>query len=298
VQTDASVFLLETGAGLLVLTAALLLLAGWWWGWAVPGALVVAEVCGLTALFFALLGAQVSPRVLGAFSVCLLLSPLSHLNGWFLNQLRRPVAVAVALAGTGLALVLVPVIRDELTLFNHANELLVARQEISTPELEESLETVGITTTGLTIPLFHPLLDTEMAGDEVAWLAQGDWEYRVIRLGDATLEANCHGHVFAHGKFWVLGRHVSVILQENSYEESANPLPGDLAIYRDSSGMVSHSGVVRGLMPGGAPLVESKWGLLGIFLHTAIDCPYDKSDLRYYRHPTRTSHHLDTEELR
>jgi hypothetical protein len=106
---------------------------------------------------------------------------------------------------------------------------------------------------------------------------------RVIRLAPSDDSCNCHGWVFAGGRYWVSHVDVENILVDNGYVAVTDPRPGDLAIYRDSAGgMVSHTGVVRAVVPGMPPLVEGKWGWMGVFLHRVGDSPYG-TNCAFYR---------------
>jgi hypothetical protein len=152
-----------------------------------------------------------------------------------------------------------------------------------------------MTDSGQPIPLFSAQIDSDHLFNEIVWLGQGDWDFRVIRMAESNPDSNCHGHVFAHDRHWVMGRYVDTILRENQYSEVDTPLEGDVVLYRNFEGTPSHTGIIRGRLPDGSPLVESKWGTLGIYLHPAIDCPYGRDQISYHRHPTKTTHHLDIE---
>ena len=96
----------------------------------------------------------------------------------------------------------------------------------------------------------------------------------IIRRGPADDASNCHGWVFAGGKFAILGREVETILAENDYEPVPAPLPGDLCLYRNDADGVAHTAIVRSVLEDGTVLVEGKWGRLGVFLHPVDHCVY------------------------
>jgi hypothetical protein len=104
---------------------------------------------------------------------------------------------------------------------------------------------------------------------------------QVIRRGGATEKSNCHGWVFAGGKFNISGEAVEAILKENGYTETHEPQPGDLTIYRQGGG-ITHSAIVRYVTEGQPVIVEGKWGSLGVFLHPADKSTYG-SDYTFYR---------------
>jgi hypothetical protein len=112
----------------------------------------------------------------------------------------------------------------------------------------------------------------------------------VVRRAPAADGTNCHGWVFAAGRFWIGGTQVPTILKDNGYLEVSEPRPGDLAVYRGSDGTVSHSAVVRYVTPGMPVLVEGKWGWMGVFLHPVEQSAYG-ADYTYYRSP-RPGHTL------
>ncbi len=63
-----------------------------------------------------------------------------------------------------------------------------------------------------------------------------------------------------------------VMLSERPYEATDHPQPGDVIIYRDRTGTILHSGLVKATGAAGFVLVESKWGNRGLLLHLpAVD---------------------------
>lgn len=111
----------------------------------------------------------------------------------------------------------------------------------------------------------------------------------LVRRSAADEGTNCHGWVFAAGRFWVGGAHVPTILAENGYTEASDPRPGDVVVYREG-GTVTHTAVVRYVTPGQPVLVEGKWGWLGVYLHPVERSAYG-ADFTYYRSP-RPGHTL------
>jgi hypothetical protein len=106
---------------------------------------------------------------------------------------------------------------------------------------------------------------------------------RVIRIAAADDVCNCHGWVFTGGRYWIPGSEVQDILADNGYVVVTDPRPGDLAIYRDAK-EISHTGIVRAIVNGMPPLVEGKWGWMGVFLHPVGDSIYG-AKYTYYRSP-------------
>jgi hypothetical protein len=119
--------------------------------------------------------------------------------------------------------------------------------------------------------------------------AVGGLADQVIRRGPAGGRANCHGWVFAAGRFAVPADAVELVLSENGYEEVGDPRPGDLVVYR-AGGRVAHTAVVRYVTDGQPTLVEGKWGTAGVFLHP-VDRSVYGADYAFLRSP-RDGHHL------
>jgi hypothetical protein len=112
----------------------------------------------------------------------------------------------------------------------------------------------------------------------------------LIRRQPADDRCNCHGWVYTGGRYWVPSEQVETILADNGYAAQATPAGGDLVIYRDDSGYVCHTAVVRAVGTDGTVLAEGKWGWLGVYLHEVAASTYGKR-FTYYRSP-RSGHVL------
>jgi hypothetical protein len=145
----------------------------------------------------------------------------------------------------------------------------------------------GQTDAGRTIPLFTRPVD-ELPPDKVKqverWMTAAHPQ-AIIRTGDADQSYNCHGWVFTNGGFWVRNESVDLILSDNGYEPVEKPMSGDVVVYRDAQGHVTHTGRVR-LVSEDTPIVESKWGNMGRFLHPAAEQPYGEK-WSFYRSQRR-----------
>ena len=63
---------------------------------------------------------------------------------------------------------------------------------------------------------------------------------------DFTLNRDCHGYTLADGKYWIDNQDMQTFLDTTTLlTRSSNPTVGTLAVYRDSSGDVVHSGFVH-----------------------------------------------------
>jgi hypothetical protein len=113
---------------------------------------------------------------------------------------------------------------------------------------------------------------------------------KLIRVAPPDAACNCHGWVWAEGRFWVDGGDVDTILHDNGYEDVTEPHVGDVIAYHDAKWHVIHSGVVRVAEPS-LVLVESKLGPLGRYLHRPEELTYGDR-FTYHRSPHRKGHAL------
>ncbi len=148
----------------------------------------------------------------------------------------------------------------------------------------------ALTDLGRKIELFHYEELKTLESIENSVLEAERYAHEVIRIEGPNSTSNCHGWVFTGGSFGVLSEQVDTILAENGYEPVAQPEAGDLVIYRDDSGHVMHTGVLRFVGDDGVLLVESKWGPLGVFLHAPETQPYGQQ-FGFWRSP-RLGHRL------
>ena len=106
--------------------------------------------------------------------------------------------------------------------------------------------------------------------------------------GEAAPQINCHGWVFS-GQHTIKGEDVPIILKENGYVEVDQPKLNDLVVYTDN-GVVLHTGLVCGVFGEGTPMIQSKWGITGIYVHLVDEQPYS-GHYCFYRSP-RSGHAL------
>ncbi|GIW93696.1 MAG: hypothetical protein KatS3mg110_1737 [Pirellulaceae bacterium] len=153
------------------------------------------------------------------------------------------------------------------------------------PRFEVIQDFILRTDKGRTFPAYRAFLPQghdETAADAPARLLDG----YLIREGPIDTRSNCHGWLFAQGECVVMGDAVEAILQDNGYQLVTNPAPGDIIVYRDEHGVIMHSGLVRGILDDGTPLIESKWGLGARYLHRPMDQIFSPH-FSYYRSPRR-----------
>lgn len=127
-----------------------------------------------------------------------------------------------------------------------------------------------------------PRTADELRRSEARTLAGLPSRDQLIHRGKPSDDSNCHGWVFTGGRYAIGGREVDAILADHNYAEVPRPAAGDLCVYRDQSGAVAHTAVVRAVCDDGTVLVEGKWGRMGVYLHPAQSSCYG-TDFRYYR---------------
>jgi hypothetical protein len=110
---------------------------------------------------------------------------------------------------------------------------------------------------------------------------------KLFRVALPDLTTNCHGWVFASGRYAVPEAAVAALLDDNGYCQVASPQPNDVIVYRDEAGAILHSGRVRRVHENGQVWIESKWGPGGRYLHLPQDQCYSNS-FAYYRSPRPT----------
>ncbi len=105
---------------------------------------------------------------------------------------------------------------------------------------------------------------------------------------EPTPAYNCHGWVFS-GSYIIKGEDVPTILKDNGYVPVEKPELNDLIIYSDLQGTVLHTGIIAGFLHD-QPLIESKWGISGIYVHPVEHQPYSPH-FAFYR-SARQGHKL------
>lgn len=101
------------------------------------------------------------------------------------------------------------------------------------------------------------------------------------RIRSLSSVYNCMGMVFATRRTWVDPQHLSLILNDDGYRrvpDQAGLEEGDVIVYKNTAGQVSHVGIIARLAVGlaGQPpqiFVLSQWGRDGEYFHRADDVP-------------------------
>ena len=175
---------------------------------------------------------------------------------------------------------------------SNERDMLIMERFNGTPELVLSNERFLLTDSGNRIEAHLPVdLVQDMKMEEERELLQDmHISMHIIQHEPANDDSNCHGWVFTGGRYWVLGRSVDSILQQNNYEPTKSPRPGDLVVYRNDA-KVAHTAIVRYVTDGMPVLIEGKWGALGVYLHSVDQSCYGRNYM-FYRSP-RQGHQLN-----
>src|SRR5262245_43711536 len=166
--------------------------------------------------------------------------------------------------------------------------------------IELDLQFGATTDAGHPIPLYHfqpyvfPLLDQQLTfrpeEDGQLFLRMAEQNFLANTkqaaaaldcLSGPSAAANCHGWVFARGRFLIEDSDVLTVLRDNGYVRVTEPRDGDLAVYV-SGQRCAHSGFVRMKRSGSGVLVESKWGPFGVYTHEPQSHPFP-GECRYFR---------------
>ncbi len=223
------------------------------------------------AHYAAVLGCSTVVLLQGSVAFCLIRFPYTAHRHWLTAGLL--VFHSAATAGAGLHFFRLSQ--------GHMDVLLDSGHDL---QLEPVLHTLIVTDTGRELPVYRASYTIDLATCDQSSAASRDGTImRETSPDDAT---NCHGWVFTGGKFLVSGLSVDLILNDNGYTLTEQPVAGDVIIYRSPEGKAVHTGVVRALLDDGTPLIESKWGVGGRFLHRPLDQIYS-ADFGYYHSPRR-----------
>ncbi|MBO0794162.1 MAG: hypothetical protein J2P36_24880, partial [Ktedonobacteraceae bacterium] len=105
-------------------------------------------------------------------------------------------------------------------------------------------------------------------------------ESKAQRIGNSGPEYNCFGFTFTGGTGWFESpQDVQRILDDNRYQMTSKPRPGDVIVYREpDTDNIIHTGIVAkaDLLPDRTAYaleIESKWGKAGLYRHTPDDMP-------------------------
>lgn len=121
--------------------------------------------------------------------------------------------------------------------------------------------------------------DTEISAYEKNWASEIPRLHTSVRIRtNPTAIYNCHGMIFGSRRTRILDTPViHMILKDDRWEqitELKDVLPGDIIVYVDDQGDLTHSGFVIGNSPlSPEPWICSKWGSGPEVLHKYFDVP-------------------------
>ena len=121
--------------------------------------------------------------------------------------------------------------------------------------------------------------EREISSFELNWARNLKTLYpNAISRTRSTALYNCHGLTFASRRTGFDARgQLETILRDDSYKEIEMPdvKAGDVVVYFSDRGDANHSGFIVEYRPPEIilPIVCSKWGKAGEFIHGLRDCP-------------------------
>jgi hypothetical protein len=279
----------SAGVGLLLVGAMILLLAiRSSWSRSLV-ALASAGSCGLIPIFFGPPYLAIWSAGAIAFGGLLLAAVGSHYSATacqvLIRVIRRPISQAFVLSAAGVALVVGSMIRYSAEEQEVIDRDMAWLSELGAqPPMRSQAGVPAETDLGRPLDLKAPVEARsvgELSQSERRLLNDMRYVEKVLRVAPASDVCNCHGWVFTGGKYWMGPEDVERVLADNGYQPVSDPVPGDLAIYRDSTS-ITHTAVVCSAVPGQDVLVEGKWGWMGVFMHRVGDSAYGKN-YTYYR---------------
>jgi hypothetical protein len=110
----------------------------------------------------------------------------------------------------------------------------------------------------------------------------------VMRRTRLSPRYNCHGLIFGSRRTKIIdAMEIQKIISDDGYRpiQLAETKPGDIVLYVSEVGDVTHSGVIVEYRPPMVlPIIYSKWGNAGEFIHGLRDCPsFYGPEFRFYR---------------
>ncbi|HVX10706.1 MAG TPA: hypothetical protein VHC22_05960 [Pirellulales bacterium] len=181
---------------------------------------------------------------------------------------------------------------DRGTHVTEFDEARVSAGDIKDGDLVEIGDAHLVTDTGRAVPVYrvsHSWMERAKAAGANPEQSTC-FSHSVICQAPGDAQSNCHGWVFAGGRYIVRETAVEQILSDNGYLRVDRPQANDVIVYRSEvDGKVMHTGVVK-FVDQDQVLIESKWGLWGRYLHAPQHQPYSKRFA--YFHSPRTGNRL------
>lgn len=113
----------------------------------------------------------------------------------------------------------------------------------------------------------------------------------ITLLRNPTGKYNCHSYAWysqsTNNNKWM--NNPRAYMTDGSYNYTNNPGVNNRVVYFDGYGTLEHSAIVKERLSGPSQnnfldmvVVESKWGMLGLYKHNGMDCPYSMNKIEYY----------------
>jgi hypothetical protein len=248
------------------------------------GSSIAAYFCGLPPLFWVL---QVFLALPCCVEVAVGLTFVKKLNTTLVAPRRWDLAL-LAIAPVLLACALWQL--DDMA----APVIAEFNEKLPLPRSTREAPDIAYTDRGRHIRLFDLQFEENesfaLTGDDGLKVSGTPVPFRSIRLTEPDGASNCVGWVFTGAHHLMQCVDVDTILEDNGYQAVKQPQVGDLIIYRDPEKVITHAGRVALLLNGEQPLIESKWGYQGVFMHLPEGSPFGTQWTYYRTH--RPNHHL------
>ncbi|MEZ6139385.1 MAG: hypothetical protein R3B84_02330 [Zavarzinella sp.] len=201
------------------------------------------------------------------------------------GRIARPRAISAIVVVGGICTMLTGMIRFETV--SKIKDLADTEylESVASKPPTKPIEAAAVTDTGKSLTFHAPLRmrsDQVISDNEKKTLSGIPAGNRVIRHEPASDRCNCHGWVFSGGRYWLTAENVEQILTDNGYQTVKTPIPGDVVIYRDDTGYITHTGMVYGAGSTTRTQVIGKWGWMGVYIHYVDESCYGKN-YAFYR---------------
>lgn len=243
-----------------------------WWPWLMLHLSLGLLLWQTTDLLPQVVPESVRPGILLAVAVAV--SLLCGISSWAWNKGGVPTWMGemalLCVGGFVFGLGVYGASSDSIPLFEESN--FVSPALLSGAGNHQLSGKQAVTDRGRPIALYtaanKPALPDRRLPDPGVYWPEQAFGSHLIRTARPDPNYNCHGWVFTAGQYILAPDDVQRILEDNGYYEVQQPKPGDVVIYYDPAGMITHTALVRAVGDDGFVLVESKWGCSGArYLH-------------------------------
>lgn len=129
---------------------------------------------------------------------------------------------------------------------------------------------------------------------ELSQAQKNDFEQQIITVyglypsGDATVQYNCHSYAWHdqnidNNLWWI--DYPNDYLSDPLVNRVSSPRVGDRITYQTTNGGIyQHSGIIETVSSNKVILVRSKWGAMGLYIHSVDNCPASYGRYTTYWH--------------